>query len=394
MPSQATLISTIDQLQIAGHRSISNQQSSPTTQIRKAVATLVDQEDHSNKQKVFLGDAVYALEQLALEMHGRRNNTNLTFRKQWMMFAKYCAKVGAIELPATARIIAIYITDLVSGQGSSNGKPVKVNTINARLWAISIMHRYCGLADPTKDEEVVKACDKAADSLALTHGGEKQATPMMLEHLQGIIAVWRGGTAKQCRDLAVLTTAFTTMLRESELTRIRLGDIKRRNDGSMLITVRQTKTSQRGEVVQVEVESTTASLIREYLRSMAIELSGEGYLFRKVTNPNARPSRLAKRSTSAEMKPLSEVTIDNIFALGYQKVCELNPTDFELVDSAPWTGHSARVGCAISMGMRGASISEIAKRGRWSSPQMVMRYMKQITSRTNTLKSMMSEIID
>ncbi len=117
------------------------------------------------------------------------------------------------------------------------------STIATHLALICMLHRNAGLTPPGTSPVAFRAMKKL-NRTAVT-GGERtgQAIPFRLPDLLILDSVWSGSARlQQLRDLAFLHVAYATLLRVSELGRLRVRDISRAADGRVVLDVGWTKT--------------------------------------------------------------------------------------------------------------------------------------------------------
>jgi hypothetical protein len=155
------------------------------------------------------------------------------------------------------------------------------------------------------------------------------------------------------------------MLRESELARATFEQISFTRDGRGILLVPITKSRHSGEPDKVILSLICLDMIDNYVTLAGIERTG--LIFRKVHKSN---------KIGNQDKPLSGVSIDNIFQNAFKLVSHCSPN---LVRGCvPWSGHSARVGACQDLLAAGYSPLEVQVSGRWSSPVMVYRYGRDI----------------
>lgn len=275
----------------------------------------------------------------------------------WSRFAAWCASSGdRSPLPAEVADVEAYITERATS--------VHRNTLAIDRWAIGRVHRAAGCPDPTTDERLqgtfaalVRAKVKAEETI-------DQASALREVHLDNLVELWgQSPFLVRKRDLALLVVAYETLLRASEVARIRCQHIKLNPDGTAVLTIPITKTNHSGEPDKAPLSRQAMRLILEYLEAAGRKLEGGDQLFGKVTKHN-KPAYAGG--------PLSVDTVEKIFAKAWMEL------DLERLGIPRWSGHSARVGASQDLAAEGYNTLEIMQAGRWTSERMVIRYCRDI----------------
>ena len=155
------------------------------------------------------------------------------------------------------------------------------------------------------------------------------------------------GTAKGLRDSALIRLMSDCLLRVSEAVAVNVEDIK---DKTLL--VRSSKTDQEGIGETLYVTSDTRRIISKYRKKAGIE---SGALFRQVRRgDHIQTGRLSARSARRQITYWAEMAGVEGFI----------------------SGHSLRVGSAVSLAQAGASVVDMQVAGRWKSSQMPAHYAK------------------
>ena len=149
------------------------------------------------------------------------------------------------------------------------------------------------------------------------------------------------------RDSALIRLMSDCLLRVSEAVAVNLDDLK----GKTLL-VRSSKTDQEGLGEQLYITSDTRRIVRRYCERAGID---SGALFRSVKRgDHIQCGRLTSRSARRQIIYWSELAGVEGFI----------------------SGHSLRVGSAVSLAKAGASVVEMQVAGRWKSSQMPAHYAK------------------
>ena len=152
-------------------------------------------------------------------------------------------------------------------------------------------------------------------------------------------------TVAGLRDSALIRLMSDCLLRISEAVAVNIDDL----DGSTLL-IRNSKTDQEGHGEHKFVGEPTMQIIKRYIEVSAIN---EGALFRRVRfQQHICPGRLSVNGARSAIKRRArEAGVEGLIS-----------------------GHSLRVGSAISLAKAGASVVDIQVAGRWKSSQMPAHY--------------------
>ena len=291
------------------------------------------------------------------------------FYSAWEVFVSWCIQHNQPSLPTTPKILEDFFKQAAETKHRQ--------TLGVYRWAIGRMHRISGCPDPFLDEFLKDTL--AGISRMKVSAGEQiaQATPFNGHHLDQLIELWGGHKQLVCRrDLALLTVAYETLLRETELCNIRIQDLKiNRARGTATLTIPVTKTNHSGKPDTAHLSNECVSLLLEYADMAGFSLRGKdkGYVFRGVSKHNTSIQPKVDPLTKAVLHtPLTRHTVIGIFEKAFYA---LNMQDEE---DKPWSGHSARVGGAQDLLLAGYSIPAIQQAGRWKSEIMVYRYCRDI----------------
>ena len=155
------------------------------------------------------------------------------------------------------------------------------------------------------------------------------------------------GRVAGLRDSALIRLMSDCLLRVSEAVAVNIEDLK---DKTLL--VRSSKTDQEGIGETLYVTSDTRRIINSYRERAGIQ---RGALFRQVRRgDHIQSGRLSSRSARRRITYWAELAGVEGFI----------------------SGHSLRVGSAVSLASAGASVVDMQVAGRWKSSQMPAHYAK------------------
>ncbi len=176
-----------------------------------------------------------------------------------------------------------------------------------------------------------------------------------------VVAAMREGTLRGLRDAALIAVASDALLRVGEVVAVNWADLDRDPDGSAVLHVRRAKSDQEGVGATCYLGARTVAVLDAWLRRTGIGGDGrnpEVPVFRSVRKGGGVGGRLSDRSARAIITARCESLIPGRVS-----------------------GHSLRVGSAMSLARAGASLVELQQAGRWKSPEMPARYTRGESAR-------------
>ena len=230
-------------------------------------------------------------------------------------------------------------------------------TLRLQKAALAKVHRSAGHPDPTDNEGV----RQVLVGLARANGHpQRQAKPLTETALAAVKATagiprrYRGRAvraenARAARrrgqvDVALLSVLRDGLLRRSEASVLRWGDVEIQDDDSARIQVRRSKTDREAEgaVLYIGPEATAALVV----------IMPEGFAVVDPSTPvfGLSASQIGRRvNAAAKAAGLGE----------------------------GFTGHSGRVGMAQDLAAAGVELPELMTAGRWKSSRMPARYTER-----------------
>ena len=155
------------------------------------------------------------------------------------------------------------------------------------------------------------------------------------------------GTLTGLRDAAMIRLMSDCLLRISEVVAVNVGDLKERT-----LIVRASKSDQEGTGESLYVCDATRNVLNQYQERAGIIRDA---LFRHIRRgDNIQPKRLQPHSARRIIK---------------KRAAHAGVEGFI-------SGHSLRVGSAVSLAQAGATVVDMQVAGRWKSSQMPAHYAK------------------
>ena len=243
----------------------------------------------------------------------------------------------------TDAMLADYVTHL-RNEGKSP------STIQIAVSAVNYAARYAGVSMPADvaTKETLRAV-RVNDALTRSQGGEShrrgQVTGLTWRDVARVcgFAEASGGIAG-LRDSAMIQLMSDCLLRVSEVVAVNCSHLRR-----SALYIPRSKTDQMGEGKSLYVTQETRRAIKKYRERAGIE---RGALFRRIRRGGVVTNeRLTAGSARRRIKHWAEIA-------GFQGV----------------SGHSMRVGSAVSLAQKQASVVEMQQAGRWKDPKMPAHY--------------------
>ena len=178
--------------------------------------------------------------------------------------------------------------------------------------------------------------------------GRGQVSGLLWQEVERVcIFAETDGTIAGLRDSAMIRLMSDCLLRVSEVVAINCGDLKRNT-----LDIRTSKTDQEGAGETLYVCDATRDVLSRYRDAAGIT---RGSVFRRVRRgDNIQSQRLTDQSAR-------RIIIKRADAAGVKGFI---------------SGHSLRVGSAVSLAQAGASVVDMQVAGRWKSSQMPAHYAK------------------
>lgn len=340
-------------------------------------------------------------------------NTLRAFGSDIVAFEHWCWKQEVAVLPSVAGNVAGFLKSR-AGQGAA---PASLARYKA---SISKLHRLCRVVDPCQDELVKLTLAAHRRAVGVV---QKQARPLrfrgsvkdpLADAPRGINVRATlescGDTVPALRDRALLSLAYDTGLRASELVAILVEDIVEALDPhARLLKIRRSKGDQEGEGATAYLSPRSVTVLHDWLAKAKIE---EGAVFRRVivrryaaraatnirnTAPlrwngqwsgplfvtkSARPSRVEydvgeKALHAGSVTPIFRAMIRRAFEA--KAFGDLDTATFEkqLVEIS---AHSTRVGINQDYFASGENLAGIMDALRWKSPRMPLHYNRNLAA--------------
>jgi len=222
--------------------------------------------------------------------------------------------------------------------------------------SVATFHRAAGVANPCEAQVIKLALKRMHRERSRA---QAQAAPLHDKLVAKMLAA-TGSTLRDLRNKALLTVAYVTLCRRSELVALQRADLEIESDGFGTVTIRRSKTDQEGEGAIAAVTPDAMRHLRAWITAAGIEA---GPLFRGVLKGGRVAGALDPGDVARIFKAMA------------------GKAGMTAEETARISGHSTRIGASQDMVRYGAELPAIMQAGRWATPVMVGRYTKRLTAR-------------
>ncbi|WP_189340202.1 tyrosine-type recombinase/integrase [Candidatus Methylopumilus universalis] len=270
-------------------------------------------------------------------------STIRAYKSNFENFIKFCDGINQKAIPASSEVVVSFIKSISDGR-------LKSASIRIAVASIASIHKLNRLNDPVNDPDVKLEMRRMHRHLGR---GSSQAYGINKDLLDKMIAS-TDSSLRGIRDKALLSLAYDTLCRRSEIVSLDIEDIIYTNN-LIKICLRKSKTDPNGLGKILNLSEKTQEYLLQWLEKSKINT---GRLFRGVKNNNQITASLNKAQINKIFKKLALVA--NVKKENITKI----------------SGHSTRVGAAQDLLKYGASIPMIMQKGRWSKIDTLMRYVE------------------
>lgn len=340
-------------------------------------------------------------------------------------FDLWCRRTGRIALPATPETVADYC-DARAGKGA---RPASLARYKA---SIAKIHQLLDLKDPTQAELVKLRLRAIRRDLG---SAQRQARPLRFKGPVRDVATDTprglniralldscGETLPELRDRALLSTAYDTGLRASELVAVQVGHVLEATDPeARLLLVPRSKGDAEGEGATAFLSPRSVRAIAAWMEAAGI---AEGPLFRRVQVRRLKPRAAVPGTPTGRMNaegkwvwqrsegipaqparteydvgagalhpgsigPLWRAIIRRAFDRG--ALADLSADDLaRLLDGI--SAHSTRVGLNQDLFVSGEELAGIMDALRWKSPRMPLAYNRNLAAEQGAAGRLMRKL--
>lgn len=302
-------------------------------------------------------------------------NTRRSYESDLKDYYRYCFLNGYPGLSADVRLTENSIKDYVTSMCESQ---LSYNTVLHRMATITKFLSIAGLPNPLRESEYLRDFVKLELKEHDIYNRAKQAPALRLSDLEYINNNVIPDTLLDIRDLALINMMFDGLLRADEVTSVQINHIDHKKNK---LLIPKSKSDQSGKGKFRYISNTTLSYVADYIeeanydnRKQRPKLKGDptrissGILFR-ATSPKGT-SMLPYDESVVRIKNMRRLDYTSVYR-ALKRIAKKSGLDL------PITGHSQRVGAAVTMAEAGIAEKKIQDAGGWTTPVMVSRYTEQ-----------------
>ena len=296
-------------------------------------------------------------------------NTNRSYKNDLKLvsayFPNFLNSAYQIVKPLTPTDVAGFLGYLIAtGYTDKKGltqqyKPATLNRINA---TISSIHKAANLDSP-----ITKAVRAIIVGYGKTLTGgkayqQKQAKALTNTTITKAINkdVFDLTTKRGLRDKAIILVGFAACLRRNEIANLKVSDLSFDKEGVNIVVVGgKTGTYKKYVPTATDTDTCTVTAIKQWIA--AANLTKADFLFCSII----------KGDTITPSQTIAGETVRRILQATF---------------GSDYSGHSLRVGFAVTAKTKGASVNDIQLAGGWKSATMVNHYTEQVTAKQNAIK--------
>ena len=283
-------------------------------------------------------------------------NTERAIKADTELFTVWCIGHGHASMPASVETVEAFINGMAELKAP--------DTVRRYVSSISKLHDAAGLLSPITDPKTGRyrlPIQLALKRMHRAKGRRQKQVKGMTFDIRARLLEKIDDSAKGLCDRAMITIAYDTGLRRSELVALDLADLTTGTDSLATLIIRKSKTDQEGQGAQALIAPDTLAYLTAWIGKAAIT---QGAIFRSIKKGDrVQPSRLTDQSVRLILK--ARATESGLPLALVEKL----------------SGHSPRVGLAQDMSASGLDLPAIMQAGRWKSPQMVSRYTEHLQAR-------------
>ena len=351
-----------------------------------------------NQTALIALDTAVAIDAAVIDAARRAMSSNSwrALRADIRIFANWCAPRHLTPLPATPAAVAAFLRDQAAG-----GK--KAATLARYTASIARLHGLADQADPTRAELVrleLKAQRRAlgvrqSQARGLRFRGQV-ADPLAAAGPVGVcveamLTAADAETLRGARDRALLSLAFDTGLRRSELVAVHWGHVERgAGDGGRLFVPR-SKSDQEGAGAYAYLSARTMAALAAWRAACAGVR--EGPVFRRLHRARGRDGH-DRWSVGAGLSAQSVTLIYRAMLDAARAADLLGMIDDHDFDAwrAGLTAHSTRVGLTQDLFASGQDLAGIMQALRWKSPAQPARYAQALVVESNAAAKVVGKL--
>lgn len=276
-----------------------------------------------------------------------QNSERALFSDLWQ-FCTFCENHNHKIFPIQGFVLDHYLGNLMAANKAKS-------TIDRRIASLVKWCKLLELDDPRKHFEVMTRLGKIRQ---MARDPQEQKSGLRAEHLQLALDSFDPNIPRDVCDIALLFTAFETMCRRSEISKMTWGQFSiDSKDHSGTLFLPYSKTDQDAEGAFQYLSPLTVELL-EHWRSICRQ--NKGAIFRGIYSDGRMSESISDKGIARAFKRIAK-------RLGFSEHA--------------FAGHSTRIGAAQEMAERNIEAYKIMLSGRWKDMRMVTRYTRQMSTK-------------
>lgn len=267
-----------------------------------------------------------------------------SYRADIEIFEAWCLEKAIEPFPSDVSAVCQFLEAQAPGKAPS--------TVKRRLYAIRKAHRLLRLPDPTFDEDInitIRRIRRAK------HGRPKQAKGLTRKYLEAFLEAQPDGPVG-LRNRAMLALGYELLTRRAELVALNTDDVEFRQDGTLRVLIRRSKSDPFGEGRLAFTSTRTASLVGAWLA---------------WRGPHIKPLFCPIYQGKAIQRNLSTTTVKTLIKTSAKEA----GLPSRIIEQ--FSGHSLRVGAAQDLLCAGFDTAAIMRAGGWKSINVLARYLEK-----------------
>ena len=322
-------------------------------------------------------------------------NTWRALRADIRVFGGWCSAHALPTLPASPSAVAAFLRDQ-----ANHGK--KAATLARYTASIARLHALADQPDPTRTELVrleLKAQRRALgvrqrQARGLRFRGEV-ADPLAAAGpigvcVEAMLAAAGDGVRGQ-RDRALLSLAFDTGLRRSEIVAIRWPHVERGSAGGGRLFVSRSKADQEGAGAYAYLSARTMAALAAW--RAACGGAKDGALFRRLHRTRDKAGAdiwsIGTTLTAQSVTLIYRAMLDTANAAGL--LGSIDAAEYDAWRTS-LTAHSTRVGLTQDLFASGQDLAGIMQALRWKSPAQPARYAQALSVEANAAAKVVGKL--
>jgi len=274
-------------------------------------------------------------------------NTERAIRSDTAIFAAWCTTAGrGAQLPVPPSDVAEFIDAMAEVKAPA--------TVRRYVASLNMLHRAAQLPPPGSDE-IVRLAIRRMNVARGTR--QKQARGATWLDIERALDAMDGGPT-DLRDGALLSAAYDTMARISELSALNVCDLTFHGvdggSGDGVALIRRSKADQEGQGSFRYLSRSTCRRLQSWIAVAGLQPGDPVFI------------ALSNRSASGRVR-IRPRDIARVFQ--------------RRIGAAGISGHSLRVGATQDAIAANLDFPSIQRAGGWSSPAMPMRYGERLIAR-------------